>query len=203
MNIIFMIESGKGLVLVKEYLAERKRVSMDNDTLVKELGVKQYSVSRMNGRLLGVHFEGALHPDFKKPVNGISSPKKGTEWYKRFAAQRGYESASVIIAREFNIPLSISYEGKDCKGGRCIGEPLAECGFLYLGYSGPYAMWIPDVEAEVKAERDRGCTVDEEAASFKPEFDGCRRIEVEEWNLLVAQYKFDQKTRQQAEQAAG
>ena len=44
MNIIFMIESGKGLVLVKEYLAERKRVSMDNDTLVKELGVKQYSV---------------------------------------------------------------------------------------------------------------------------------------------------------------
>lgn len=187
-KIIFMIEGGKALGLIKRHIAEVQRVGAEVRALARELGVDSIFTSRETGVLRSVQFKGKVHPEFKKETKHGSFPKKGSEWAKRLAAQEGYEPASGLIADELGVPLVISYsKTSDNYGSRVIGFPFRECGFLYLSEDGPYAMWMPDVPAEVAHSEAEGYTVAEPAKSFRLEFDGCRRIEREEWEILVAQ----------------
>lgn len=201
-SVIFMIESGRALELVKQHIAEKTRVREEVFALAKEIGVERICTSRVNGVLRGVEFNGEVYPQFTKPKKGISYPKKGTEWAKRFAAQKGYKDPSTVISEAFEIPLGIHYGKAGAgTGWRMIGNPLNECGFLYLGPDGPYAMWVPNVHAEVAKDEANGYAVAEPAKSFNLEFEGCRRIEDEEWDILVAQHKLDEKKARAAEQA--
>jgi hypothetical protein len=192
---IFMIESGKALEMVKEHISERKRVRDEIRVIVQDLGVNEIFTDKMTGVLTSVIFPRDIHPEFTKPKrrNGGSYPKKGSSWDARLKKQTGYKNPSSWISKEFNIPLSIGFGSDNCKGWRCIGSPLTECGFLYLSEQGPYAMWTPDIAAEVAASIAEGYTVGEPAASFKLEIDGCRRIEKEEWEILVLQHTLAQK----------
>lgn len=192
---IFLIEGGKALGMVKEHIAERLRVKAVVHALAKELGVTDVSTNRSTGVLAGVCFKDKPHPDFTKArgCEGVSYPKKGTEWHKRFKAQTGFREVCGWIAEEFNVPCSIRFKNEHGSGGRMIGSPFNECGFLYLGVDGPYAMWIPDVPAEVANQAEQGYEVEEPAKSFVMEFDGCRRIHKEEWEILVLQHKLEQK----------
>lgn len=206
-NALFLIESGPALDLVQRHIAERVRVKDEVNVLATELGAERISADRLTGVLLGVVFKDKIHPDFTKPrrVDGASFPKKKTAWAKRFAAQTGHENQTEAISRLFNIPLSLNYSnGQGSEGVSMIGSPFQECGFLYLGKEGPYAMWVPDVPAYVaEYEKKRDCldeskvgyTVEEPAKSFKLEFDGCRRMLNEEWELMVAQHNLNQKRR--------
>ncbi|QNB13467.1 hypothetical protein G5S35_17740 [Paraburkholderia tropica] len=191
-NVIFIIESGKALDLVKHHIAEKQRVARANRDLLKELGVEDAWISRDDGTVLRVRFKSSIHPQFTKADKNGSRPKKGTDWAKRFEAQKGYANQSSVIADAFDVPLSISY-GKpgNATGWRCIGLPLCECGFLYFGENGPYALWVPDVEAEAESDRAKGYEVAEPAASFRLEFDGCRRISREEWEFMVAKHNLE------------
>lgn len=195
MNAIFMIEGGRALVMIKEHIAEKRRVQDASRALARELGASQYIEDRTNGVLLGVIFDGNLHPDFKKPTgrHGTCYPKKGTVWAKRLAEQEGYKPLVKWISGEFGIPLNISYSYEGGSGSGCIGNPFTECGFLYISANGPYAMWVPDIQAIVADHEARGHIVEEPAKSFRFESDGCRRIEQEEWNILVLQKKLDEK----------
>ncbi|MDQ7981915.1 hypothetical protein QYH69_32345 [Paraburkholderia sp. SARCC-3016] len=193
-NLIFMIEGGKALELVKHHIEERQRVIRERNALARELGAEDIYVSNMDGVLLGVRFKGDLHPDFKKPDRkGISFPKARTAWKDRFDAQKGYARPTSVIADAFDIPLSIEYAYKDGSGWQSIGNPFNECGFLYPSPNGPYAMWLPDVPTAVAEAEARGQTINEPAKSFKPKFEGCRRIEQEEWDIVVAQHKLAKK----------
>lgn len=189
---LFLIESGKPLEMVRQHIQDMTRVRNQNAAFAKELGVENIWTDRMNGTLSAVEFPGAIHPDFSKPKrrNGGSYPKKGTEWYKRLTNAEGTRNAASWIAEEFGIPLSVSYKSEHSSGWSAIGRPLTECGFLFLGENGPYALWAPDVPAIV-AERAEGRVIDEPAASFQFNIQGVRRIPHEEWELMVAQYKFD------------
>lgn len=189
-----MIEGGKALELVTNYIAEKLRVHEECRAIAKELGVDEIFVSNRDGTVIAVMFKDKVHSDFGKAGKNGSRPKKGTEWARRFAAQQGFVDPSTVIAEAFAVPTCVSYGIKDGGTGfRGIGNPFFECGFLYLGKDGPYGMWIPDVPAEVKADLDRGYTVDEPALSFVPSFDGCRRIEPEQWDILVAQHALAKK----------
>lgn len=192
---VFMIEGGKALEMVKHHISERLRVQQENRVLAKDLGVTEVCTDNMTGQLRGVVFDGEIHPEFTKPKgrHGISYPKKKTAWHERFAAQRGHHYAAQWIAEELGVPLWIRYRNERGNGGSSIGNPLNECGFLYLGVDGPYAMWVPDVPAYVAEHLVEGDAVDEPAASFKLEFEGCRRIEREEWEIIVAQHKLAEK----------
>lgn len=195
-NAIFMIESGRPLEMIKQHIAERQRVRKDVYGLARELGVTEIQTDRTNGVLRAVRFPGAIHPEFTKPKGRDSSsyPKKGTEWGKRLAAQVGYRDSAEWISSEFGIPLNVSYKTDDGDwGSTCIGSMLNECGFLFLSEEGPFAMWTPDVPAYVAEYSGNGRTADEPAASFQLEFGGCRRIEPEEWELLVLQDKLAKK----------
>lgn len=201
-NIIFMIEGGKALELVKQHIAERRRVLAQNKAIADELGVKEVRVDRETGELRAVVFPGKIPEGWTKPdKHGCCLPKKGAEWWQRFRQQKGHPDPSVTIAEAFKIPMSIEYSSGGGTGFRHIGSFLHECGFLYMSPDGPYAMWVPDVPGEVAADEARGHTVAEPAKSFKLEFEGCRRIESEEWDLLVAQHKLAKK-RAAAEAAA-
>lgn len=194
-NAIFMIESGKPLEMVKSYIAERTRVRDEVRTLAEELGVKEVYTDRRTHVLTGVVFPSAPHPDFCKPKkrNGVSFPKKGSEWAKRLNAQQGTPDQAPWIAKEFGIPLSLSYQNSECNGWHGLGSPLAECGFLWMSYDCPYAMWAPDVPAAVADHQAKGYTVGEPATSFQFAIDGVRRIHKEEWEILVLQQKLGEK----------
>lgn len=191
---LYIVDTDPALSLVKQHIADRQRVRLQNHALATELGITQWHVSRTTGEITAVDFPEEVHPQFKKPGRFGSQPKKNSEWAKRFSEQKGYECASGAIAQAFKVPTSISYVTLDGgKGWRMMGFPFQECGFLFLSEDGPYAIWIPDVAACVSQLEDKGYTVDEEAKSFNMQIPGCRRIEQEEWDILVAQKKLNDK----------
>ena len=194
---IFMIEGGKALEMVKEHIADRQRVQEEVSAMLEELGVSEYSASRTNGVLFRVVFSGVVHQEFCKATgsHGLSSPRKGSSWGKRFMAVKGYKEVAPWIAETFGVPCQISYKYENGHGSRHIGNIFNEFGFLYLGADGPYAMWTPDVPAEVAQCEAIGYTVEEPAKSFVLDFDGCRRIEKEEWEILALQHKLDKQRR--------
>lgn len=204
-NVLFMIEGGKALELVKQHIDDKIRVARERNAIARELGVEDIFVSNMDGTLLGVMFKGDVHPDFKKPDRkGRSCPKKGTEWAKRFEEQKGFARPASVISEAFGVPWSIEFKSAngEASGYRAIGNPFNECGFLYISKEGPYAMWVPDVPGEVAEREKGGYVIAEPAKSFKLEFDGCRRIEQEEWEILVAQHKLAEKKAKAAQVAA-
>lgn len=195
-NAIFMVEGGLALELVKQHIAEAQRVRDEVIAMCRELGVERVSTSREDGKLLGVVFPRGtpVHPDFRKPnAQGVSYPRRGSAWAKRMDAAKGYEAPERVISKAFDIPLTLSYKDSKMEGSRCLGNMLTACGWLYLTKDGPYAMWCPDVPAAVAAHEADGHEVEEPAKSFKLEFDGCRRIEEEEWEILVQQHKLEKK----------
>lgn len=204
---MYMIEGGLPLELVKKHIAEVLRVKEKIRELCDDLSEdsrvateKGGSVSRIttdvfDGRLRGVVFKGAIHPDFaKKAVRGANYPKKGSYWAARFGAQAGYESPEKIIAKAFNVPTYVSYTSPDgCEGGKAIGPLFRSCGFLYVSKDGPYAMWTPDVAGEVADLEIAGWEVSPDIKDFKMPMDGLRAIEEEEWDILVLQHKLKEK----------
>ena len=194
-SVIFLIEGGRALELVKHRISEVKRVRAAVRELSEELGVRTGTTDSLTGVLRGVVFPGLRHADFKCPNSkGVCAPRKGTQWFTRFQSQVGYGNSDEVICRELGVPTLI--ETTEADGGwrqRHIGALLNACGFLYISGDGPYAMWIPNVVGEVADAESDGSTVMEPAKSFKMEFDGCRRIHEEQWNLMVAEAALAEK----------
>ncbi|QBJ80551.1 hypothetical protein [Aquitalea sp. USM4] len=194
-SLIFLIEGGKALELIKAHIAQKKVVVAARKAMADELGISEGVTDVIDGRLLAVAFSGQRHPDFKAPDRkGMSYPKKRSEWEKRFAEAPACKDPVTVIGEELGVPTSISYTNAGGFGGwSSIGNPLRECGFLYLSENGPYAMWIPDIPSAVSSHEADGYQVKEPAKSFIPEFEGCRRIENEEWDIMVARHKLAKK----------
>lgn len=192
----FMIEGGRALELVKHHIAERIRVHDAGRALAVEAGAESFRCLHENGVFYSAQFKrgqpipaGWTKPDSK----GSSRPKKGSEWAAKLKTQVGYVNAEHLIVEAFDIPTSLGYANEGGSGWCLLGLPFSGSGFLWLSEEGPYAMWTPDVPACVKSREAEGCTVEEPAASFKLEFDGCRRIEKEEWEILVLSHKLKAK----------
>jgi hypothetical protein len=189
---LFLVTGGKALDLVKQHIAEVHRVRAANADAMRELGLPegtQFRVSSHTYRLHSVRFpDGAVPAGWTRPSreHGVSRPKAGTEWAKRIAALPTVEDPAEVIGRELEVPLSMNYRHGTSCGWCAIGSPARPCGWCWLSDAGPYAMWVPDVPAAVQARQGEGYTIEEPAASFRLQFDGCRRILHEEWELLVA-----------------
>jgi hypothetical protein len=201
-NLLFLIESGRPLELVKQHIAEKERVRQSNLQICHDLGVTSAYLDRMTGVVLGVVFSTPDQREGWKKADrqGVSFPKKGSEWHKRLKAQVGYADPSEVIGREFNIPTSLDYTDpkSDSSGWRLLGHPLRACGFLWISKDGPYAMWIPDVPGEVATSKADGFVVKEPANSFKPEIPGCRPMLEEEWEFLCADDNLQRKRQEMA-----
>lgn len=201
----YMIESGKALEMIKHHIAEQIRVQNEILSLLSEIGMTNREVWRdiRTGVLTSIHCKRGEQPEgFTVPdVKGRTHPKKGTDWAKRFEAQRGHVDPSVEIAEALNIPLTLAYTSEDGgRGSRHIGLPLARCGYLFMGVDGPYAMWIPDVEKLVAEHEGKGDMVTGPAKQFSMRIEGCRRIDPKEWEILVKQHELAQMQRDLAAQ---
>lgn len=195
-SVTYLIEGGRALVLVKEHIAEVLRVHAEVGALCKALGVERVSTCRWTGVLETVVFPGAVPEGWTKPSRkyGVSAPKKGTEWHKRFKEQKGHKNASEVIGGEFRVPHHISYTTDGGSGFTRIGNPFFPCGFMYLSADGPYALWVPDVAAEVTAAQAAGKVIqNEDALQWTGVIPGARQIHDEEWDILVAQFKLAEK----------
>lgn len=197
-SVIYLIEGGKALQLVKRHLEEVKRVRQEVRLIADELGITEGQTNPFTGVLHSVVFtRGAVPDGWTKPdrKHGVSYPKKGTPMAARFAAQVGYPDPAKVISDELGIPVDVDYtRGNGWHGSRCIGDnPFRPCGWLYCSGEGPFALFAPDVVREVKALTEEGYTVEGVAASFTGVIEGCRRIEDEEWDIVVAQHALQSK----------
>jgi len=184
-NAIFMIEGGVALDLIQDHIAEKQVIADKIRELADEFCTTRVATSKFDGSLIGLHLDPSKPrpKDFTAPdVNGVSRPR------------------SKSIAATLGIPTQLSYSKKGkFHGSRLIGHPAAPCGFLYISSNGPFAMWTPDVEMEVAAAEssEKGVVVSGPAKSFRMDIDGCRRLEIEEWEIIVRTHALIRK------QAAG
>lgn len=195
-RIYFMVEGGRALELVHEHLRAVAAVREANSKFVLAVGGMRYRAMPDDGSLTAIEFNGPPPSGFTRPDrNGASRPKRGTRLAEEMGALPRYENISMRISAELSVPLSLIYvdaEGTET-GWSLIGYPLDECGFLSLGDNGPFAMYIPDVPACVRDAETTGRVVAASVKGFAPEFAGCRRIELEEWDALVAQRNLERK----------
>jgi hypothetical protein len=194
-RLFFLIEDGLALSMIQGHIAECKRVDAENKAIADELGITEGRTDRTTGALTAAVFPGQVPTGWTKPdKQRCSRPIKGTEWYQRFQSQVGHGDPSSLVSQTFGIPTDIEYDTESGGwGSRYIGGFMNSCGLLWLSHDGPYAMWIPDVEAEVRLSTSRGELVKEPAKSFKPTFNGCRKIQQEEWEILQLQRKLEKK----------
>lgn len=206
-NLMFMIEGpGPAMDLVKKHIDEVIKSRLSASRILKTFGLNSKNCTvytDQGGLVLGVITSVKLGPDWKKPDRrGVQYPKINSETAKILAKQKGYQSPETLIARTLKVPLSLQYKTKNGSGSTIIGSPLNAAGFLYTSKDGPYAMWIPDVHAHIAdlEKRTKGKVTDI-ARNFKPEFEGCRLIEPEEWDIIVAQHKLAEKKAEAAVKA--
>jgi len=198
----FLVEADPALALVKQHIADRQRVRGSVADLAKELGVSTGTTDRDSYHMVSVNFPGERHPDFTKPDRkGRSWPKKGTAWARRFAEQPRATPSSDLIRKAFDPVDSLRWTQGDSQGWHCIGNPFAPSTFLYTGPDGPYVMLVPDLPLAIKELEAEGKKVEipdnvlahPQGPAGHPAwnmiFPGCRRIDPEEWDILVAQEK--------------
>lgn len=76
-NILFMIEGGKALELVKAHIANKKTVRTAVPEMATELGIEVGVTSRLNGNLIGVVFPGDRHLTSRhRTAREIAIPRK-------------------------------------------------------------------------------------------------------------------------------
>jgi hypothetical protein len=191
---VFLIEGGKPLELVKQHIQDRLLTREANFKICEELGVESACTDTIQGTLTRVVFKGKVHKDFTVPnKHGASRPKVGTEWAKRFNSQKGYRHSSCIIEEHFNVATKISFTRSDgAHSWRHMGDMFFPCAFLFLSADGPYAMYMPDVQRECEAIEAEGHTITE-PTTRELQFEGCKRIEKEEWEIMVLQHELAEK----------
>jgi len=189
-DLYFLIKGGQTLELVKSHIAARQEQHERNAAFVADIGADQWYESILDGTVSGVILK-ERRTDFTKPDRkGISHPKKGTEWFKRWENQTGWDRRGYELAKTFGVPTNINYKKEGSEGWGHISHGLTSgVGFLYLSADGPYCLYVPDVAERVQYYRDQGYTVD---LTWPTEFDGAHPILKEEWELIVAQHAVDE-----------
>lgn len=191
---VFLIEGGKALEFIKQYIAERLYIRSNNKVICDELGVDEICTDITSGVITRVVFKDKVHKDFTVPdKRGTSRPKVGTEWAKRFNAQKGYRHCSAIIEDQLQVVTSLNFNtSRGSESWRHLGDLFFPCGFLYMSHDGPYAMYMPDLPRECEAIEAEGGTIIN-LPTRELQFEGCKRIEKEEWEIMVLQHKLAEK----------
>lgn len=192
----FLIEGeGKAKEIIESWLKEWMAAQERTIAFVKEIGAINHTRCEETGILTGIVFDKGQVPDgWIKPNNrGITRPKKGTDLYKRFKAQKGCEKFSPIFAKAFNIPTTMwptDAEGKKCRVE--MGHWFTPCQLVSTGKQ--HGVIIPNVAYYVAKAEAEGLTVPEDVKAFKPEFEGCRQITREDWELIEIQHRASKAT---------
>lgn len=195
----FLVEGhGKVQELVEQWLKEYLAAVERAIALVKEIGVEHHTRDEDTGILTGIVFPKGKTPDgwIKPDKRGVTRPKKGTDWAKRFKDQKGCQKFSPLFEKAFNIPTTmwpVDVEGE--KHRVTMGHWFTPCHLVSTGKQ--HAVVIPNVAFYVAESEAKGLTVPDEVKSFKPEFEGCRQITREDWEIIEIQHEASKTTIEQ------
>ena len=196
--------------------AERTVAVQAINDFSKKVGASAYQTERGTLRLVGMTFDGPA-PQGWKSIGGTSrrggkqsfAPRKGSVERMAMRALPIISNNPGKIAEALGIPTMIDYV--DAKGAYAGGVVLAlpgdECGFAYPATSGPFLLWIPDVEKAVESCEKTlpniapHLSVSPDIKSYRPEFEGCRKILREEWGVIVAQHALQSAQAKEADHA--
>lgn len=195
-ELYFLVEGGKIKSVFDRWFSEYMAAREAAFSLLKEIGATG-GTENFNGRLSGVKFpEGKVHPQFKRPIRGISYPKANSEFAKRISDLPGYDYGCNRVAAELGIPGGYTAEKAGDKGtmGGGFGNPFIVCGFLFINHPvGPVAFWCADIPGKIAELERSGYVITSAAKTWTPEFDGARPILKEEWDLIVAQHRLTKR----------
>lgn len=216
-RLYFLIEgTGRAKELVTQYIAERAAAVQAINTFAKKVGASAYQTERETLRLAGLTFDGPV-PQGWKSIGGTSrrggaqsfSPRKGSAEHAEMQSLPTLSLTPEKVAQALGIPTMIDYV--DAKGAYAGGVILSlsgdECGFAYPTASGPFLLWIPDVEKAVESCEKTlpsiapHLSVSPDIKNFRPEFEGCRKILREEWDVIVAQHALQSAQAKEADHA--
>lgn len=178
---------------VKSYIREETNCRIAYSNFTEKFGAESYLTNGHNlyGLILDEAPEGwtiskkARHRSYKE-----TWPKKNCKDYDEMRPLPKLPQQVDIIKNLTKVPLTMKYIN-NCGGeGRYwIGNPLNECGFLYLQSHELYAFWLPDVQSEIEDVEREGGVVNEDIKSWYLDLQGVEEVSSNKWDLLVAECK--------------
>ena len=218
-RLYFLIEGpGRAKELVTQYIAERAAVVQAINAFAKKVGASAYQTERETLRLAGLTFDGPV-PQGWKSIGSTSrrggkqsfAPRKGSAEHAEMQSLPTLSLTPEKVAQALGIPTMIDYVNAKgaYAGGVILSLPGDECGFAYPTASGPFLLWMPDVEKAVESCEKTlpkiapHLSVSPAIKSYRPEFEGCRKILREEWDLIVAQHALQAAQSKETRHAQG
>lgn len=192
-NKIYLIKSGAMLDAIKDYIKEETDCRLAYSLFAEKFGAESYLTNGkcMYGLVLDKAPEGWTIPKKARRRSYKETwPKKNCKDYDEMWSLPKLPQQVDIIKNLTKVPLTMKYIN-NCGGeGRYrIGNPLNECGFLYIQSHKLYAFWLPDVQSEIEEAEREGAVVDEAIKSWKLDLQGVEEISNNKWDLLVAECK--------------
>jgi len=218
-RLFFLIEGpGRAMDLVTQYVSERSFAIQAINDFAKKVGASAYQTEHDTLRLAGLTFDGPVPLGWKSIGNtsrrgGKQSfaPRRGSDAYNEMQALPCISTTPDVVADALGIPTMIDYVDANGKyaGGVVLSLPGSECGFAYPSTSGPFLLVTPDVQKAVEScEKSLPSIaphlfIGQSIKDYRPEFEGCRQILREEWDLIVAKHALEAAKSKEASHAQG
>lgn len=189
-NSYYLVESGPVKEKALEYIDLLKKNTRKIREMVISVGGTGYQTG-FDGRLFGILFPPGiqLSKEWKKPKNGASFPKRGTNTFNSLRSVSLPKSTD-IVNPVLNCPLGLSWSNEGGHGSMCLGD-LNPIKVLWL--DDIIAIVTPDVNRaiqDLKDENGEGVTVSVD--KWEPP-EGLVEISEKRWDFMVAQYDLEQE----------
>lgn len=191
-SLYFLITGpGEAMNIALEEVQRERETREKTFALLKGLGVKHYRAFH-DGQIACVQFEGEVPQHFTRFSKRVGDrhwwrPMKKSPWFEKFYSARREKSVASIIHERLGYDHCVSYEKGGEKGCTIVGHPFAGCGIAWFNPEGPFLLYIPDATYHARRRMAEGYTV--ENVNMDPQYEGCKRITKDEWDLLVLQNK--------------
>ena len=186
----YLVESGAVKEKALEYIDLLKKNTKKIREMVISVGGTGYQTG-FDGCLFDISFpSGAqLSKEWKKPKNGVSFPKKGTDTFNSLRSVSLPKSTDIVNPVLY-CPLSLSWSSERGHGARCLGD-LNPIKVLWL--DDVIVIVTPDVNGAIQDLKDQnGEGVTMSVDKWEPP-EGLVEISEKRWDFMVAQYELEQE----------
>lgn len=196
-SLYFLVE-GPGPVMdaAKAAVAQHIHNIGKRNEILNELGVTHFKGYREE--ISSVFFPNEVPAGFVKAGKraadrGYWRPKAGTPMHARFEELRRLpKGPDLHELLGYDYGVAYAKESEDRTGWRALGHPLDPAGFAWPHQDGPYMLYIPDAVTPAQEYIDKGYTITN-GVNMNPQYEGCRRITKNEWDLIVLTHKVNQE----------
>lgn len=185
----YLVEDEKINAALAQMREEHLKKHKEMWEFTKSIGGASFQVG-FAGELLGIYFpEGAPDDTWRKPSNnGMSYPKKRSEWKKKLADVGHFPKLKEYIPDIWeNTPHSISYKSGEIEGYSWIAGTIQHVNVSWYSKDSQFAITLPDVKNKIKEILTHypDAIIDEKCLNWEVPA-GLKEILKEEWDLRIA-----------------